>query len=118
MGPLGLITCGEVEGRHKCPHSRLPRSGAGFSMIFLLSSSCCSSLRWKKGKRKSGQEEGEEVEEGSQVEEKTNHMDDHGDGVKVRTRLELEPKYVSVMRMYKEQGLRARASVVQCYAKR
>ena len=29
-------------------------------------------------------------------------MDDHGDGVKVRTRLELEPD-VSVMKMCKEQ---------------
>ena len=29
-------------------------------------------------------------------------MDDHGDGVKVRTRLELEPN-VSVMKMCKEQ---------------
>ena len=28
------------------------RSRTGFSMIFLLSSGCCSSLRWKKGKRK------------------------------------------------------------------
>ena len=31
-----------------------------------------------------------------------NHMDDHGDGVKVRTRLELEPN-ASVMKMCKEQ---------------
>ena len=31
-----------------------------------------------------------------------NHMDDHGDGVKVRTRLELVPN-VGVMKMCKEQ---------------
>ena len=37
-------------------------------------------------------------------------MDDHGDGVKVRTRLELEPN-VSVMEMCKESGLRARAQL-------
>ena len=43
-----------------------------------------------------------------------NHMDDHGDGVKVRTRLELEPN-VSVMKMCKEQDKCAR-SVEQCYA--
>ena len=41
-----------------------------FSMIFWLSSGCCSSLRWKKGKRKT-QEEDEEIKEGSQVEETT-----------------------------------------------
>ena len=41
-------------------------------------------------------------------------MDDHGDGVKVRTRLELEPN-VSVMKCAKEQETCAR-SVVQCYA--
>ena len=41
-------------------------------------------------------------------------MDGHDDGVKVRTRLELEPN-VSVMKNVQGSGLRAR-SVVQCYA--
>ena len=45
-----------------------------FSMNFLLSSGCSSSLRWKKGKRKTGQEEGWEVESGVQGEEVA-HMD-------------------------------------------
>ena len=37
-------------------------------------------------------------------------MDDHGDGVKVRTRLELEPN-VSVMKNVQGSGLRARAQL-------
>ena len=41
-------------------------------------------------------------------------MDDHGDGVKVRTRLELEPN-VSVMKCARNRTTCAR-SVVQCYA--
>ena len=41
-------------------------------------------------------------------------MDDHGDGVKVQTRLELEPN-VSVMKNLQGSGISAR-SVVQCYA--
>ena len=41
-------------------------------------------------------------------------MDDHGDGVKVRTRLELEPN-VSVMKCAKDRTTCAR-SVVQSYA--
>ena len=48
---VGLITCGEVEdvvGALTPLVAELHR----FSMIFLLSSGCCSSLRWKKGKRK------------------------------------------------------------------
>ena len=41
-------------------------------------------------------------------------MDGHGDGVKVRTRLELEPN-VSVMKCARNRTTCAR-SVVQCYA--
>ena len=63
-----------------------------FSMIFLLSSGCCSSLRWKKGEEEKGQGEGEEVKRGNQVQETTTTwmammMVVSG----VRTRLELEP---------------------------
>ena len=43
-------------------------------MIFLLSSGCCSSLRWKKGREEEGQEESWEVESGVQGEEVA-HMD-------------------------------------------
>ena len=59
------------------------------SMIFLLSSACCSSLRWKKGEEENRQEEGEEI----------NHMDGHDDGREVRTRLKLEPNVSSVDEM-------------------
>ena len=62
-----------------------------FSMIFLLSSGCCSSRRWQKGKRKKGQEECWEVESGVQGEEVA-HMDGVWMTVSgVRTRLEPEP---------------------------
>ena len=46
-----LITCGEVEDVVGALTQLLAESHK-FSMIFLLSSGCCSSLRWKKGKRK------------------------------------------------------------------
>ena len=61
------------------------------SMIFLLSSSCCSSLRWKKGKRKTDRRKAGEVESGVQGEEVA-HMDDMWMTMSgVRARLELEP---------------------------
>ena len=48
---VGLITCGEVEDvvGALTPFAAEWRR---FSMNFLLSSGCCSSLRWKKEKRK------------------------------------------------------------------
>ena len=45
-----------------------------FSMIFLLSSGCCSSLRVEEGEEEDKQEEGEEVNGGCQGEEVA-HMD-------------------------------------------
>ena len=48
---VGLITCGEVEDVVGASPPLLAESHR-FSMTFLLSSGCCSSLRWKKGKRK------------------------------------------------------------------
>ena len=42
-----------------------------FSMIFSLSSGCCSSLRWKKREKEDRREEREEVKGESQVEERT-----------------------------------------------
>ena len=48
---VGLITCGEVEDVVD-PSPPLVAESHRFSMIFLLSSGCCSSLKWKKGKRK------------------------------------------------------------------
>ena len=47
------------EGRRRCPHTRFWRSRTGFPMIFLLSSCCCSSLRWKNGKRKTDRRKAE-----------------------------------------------------------
>ena len=61
------------------------------SMTFLSSSGCCSSLRWKKGKRKTdrrkaGKQRVEQVES-----KRDNHSRVwHGDGVK-GARLNLEP---------------------------
>ena len=62
-------------------------------MIFLLSSGCCSSLRWKKGEEEDRQEEGCEVESGEdQREERTLTWVAMQMGeVKVRRRLKLEP---------------------------
>ena len=48
---VGLITCGEVEDVVGALTQMLAESHK-FSMIILLSSGCCSSLRWKKVKRK------------------------------------------------------------------
>ena len=50
-----------------------------FSMNFLLSSGCCSSLRWKKGEEEEGQEESWEVESGVGSSRRDNHMEDHDD---------------------------------------
>ena len=47
------ITCGEVEDVVGAL-TPVGRGVAQVSMNFLLSSGCCSSLRWKKGKRKKG----------------------------------------------------------------
>ena len=81
---LWLITqrLGGGRGRRRCPHPRWSRSMHRFSMIFWLSSGCCSSLRWKKGKRKTGQEDSLEVDKRRKinVEETTTHMDGHDDG--------------------------------------
>ena len=48
-----------------------------FSMIFLLSSGCCSSLRWKKGKRKTDRRKVKRKKEEVKVNQRDNaHMDD------------------------------------------
>ena len=53
------------------------------SMIFLLSSGCCSSLRWKKGKRKTDRRKAEK-QRVEKVESKRDNQRTHGwhgDGV-------------------------------------
>ena len=63
-----------------------------FSMNFLLSSGCCSSLRWKKGEEQDRQEECWEVESGEDQGEEVAHMDGMWMTMsEVRSRLELEP---------------------------
>ena len=65
---LGLITCGEIED----VISVLTLVCRGVAQVFhvLLCRAPCSWLRWKTEKE-DGQEDGEEVKGGSQVEQKT-----------------------------------------------
>ena len=83
-----------------------------FSMIFLLSSGCYSSLRWKKGKRKTDRRKAGELESGVQGEEVA-HMDGMWMTVsEVRAKLELEPN-VSVDEVYEtSETLRAFSGTV------
>ena len=55
------------------------------------------------------------VKRGESSRREDNHMDGHDDGVKVRTRVELEPD-VECDENVQGTGLRARAQLVQCYA--
>ena len=78
-----------------------------FSMIFFLSSGCCSSLRWKKEYR---QEEGWEAESGVQGEEVA-HMNGVEMDVKCGQDLSLEPN-VSVMKCARNRTTCARSFAV------
>ena len=69
---LGLITCGEAEDVAGVLTPVVGGVVCRFSMNFLLSSGCCSSLRWKKGKK--DRRNAGEVESGDQGEEVA-HMD-------------------------------------------
>ena len=99
--------------RRRCPHPRLPRSGAGFpwSSCWAPATACRWGLRRGKGRRTGGRWRGKRRKSSRR---ENNHMDDHGDGVKVRTRLELELMWVW-WKCARNRTTCAR-SVVQCYA--
>ena len=89
---VGLITCGEVEGRRRCPHSRRSRGVAQVFHGLLVELRLLLVAEVEEGEEEDRQEDSEEIKGGSQVEETTTTwmammMVVSG----VRTRLTLEP---------------------------
>ena len=103
---LGFIKCGEVED----VVGALTPVGRGVAQVFhdlLVEFRLLLVAEVEEGEEEEGQEESWEVESGEdQREERTLTWMGQGDGVKVRTRLELEPN-VSVMKCAENKTMRA-----------